>query len=68
MTYQLPPLCYPQSLKHFKLSLFLSIHLAVFLSVNLSIDLFHCLNINIPIIAADPGAGIGIVFLIIAEK
>ena len=58
MPYQLPPPCYPQ---FFKISIYPSIHLAVFFSVNLSIDLFHSLNINI--IAADPGAGIGLVLL-----
>jgi len=61
MPYQLHQRATPNFFTYFKLSIYPSIHLAVFFSVNLSIDLFHSLNINI--IAADPGAGIGLVLL-----
>ena len=65
MPYQLQPLCLPQFILYFYLSIYLSIHL----SNNQSSSIFFCQSINWPlpfpkyqyIIAADPGAGIGLV-------
>ena len=71
MPYQLPPPCYPKFFKFFKLSLYLSIsiYLSIYISINPFSSIFICQSINSPspfpkyqyIIAADPGAGIGLV-------
>ena len=70
MPYQLPPPCYPPFFKYFK-SIHPSIHPHIYLFINPSSSIFFCQSFNWPllfpkyqyIIAADPGASIGLVYL-----